>query len=113
MSAKIDVATQWPLNWGLTLLGRWNYSLADSKTLEALLGVEYNADCWVLRIVGQRLTTTTTSTSTSIYVQIEFNGLARFGTNPLDLLRRSVPGYLRSNDPAVQPRERGDPFPEY
>jgi len=110
---QFDIATQWPLQWGLTLLGRWNYSLADRKTLEALIGVEYNADCWVLRIVGQRLTTTTTTTSSSIYVQIEFNGLARFGTNPLDLLRRSVPGYLRSNDPTLQPRERGDPFPEY
>ncbi len=110
---QFDLATQWPLKWGLTLLGRWNYSLADRKTLEALAGVEYNADCWVLRIVGQRLTTTTTTTTSSIYVQIELNGLARFGTNPLDLLRRSVPGYLRSNDPALQPRERGDPFPEY
>jgi LPS-assembly protein len=110
---QVDVATQWPVAANWTLLGRWNYSLADSKTLEALLGVEYNADCWVLRIVGQRLTTTSTTTSSSIYVQVELNGLARFGTNPLDLLRRSVPGYLRSNDPAVQPRERGDPFPEY
>ncbi len=110
---QFDLATQWPLRWGLTLLGRWNYSLSDRKTLEALLGVEYNADCWVFRIVAQRLTTTTTTTTTSLYAQIELNGLARFGTNPLDLLRRSVPGYLRSNDPALQPRERGDPFPEY
>ena len=56
-------------------------------------GVEYNADCWVLRLVGQRLATTTTqTTSNSVYLQIELNGLARFGTNPLELLRRSVPG---------------------
>ena len=32
---------------------------SDSKTLEAVAGVEYNAGCWVLRLVGQRLTTTT------------------------------------------------------
>ena len=110
---QVDVATQWPVAANWTLLGRWNYSIADHKTLEALLGVEYNADCWVLRIVGQRLTTTSTTTSSSVYVQIEFNGLARFGTNPLDLLRRSVPGYTPTNDPTLQPRERGDPFPEY
>jgi LPS-assembly protein len=110
---QVDIATQWPIAANWTLLGRWNYSLADRKTLEALVGVEYNADCWVLRVVGQRLTTSTTTTSSSVYVQIELNGLARFGTNPLDQLRRSVPGYLRSNDPALQPRERGDPFPEY
>jgi LPS-assembly protein len=110
---QFDVATQWPITSNWTLLGRWNYSLADRKTLEGLLGFEYNADCWVLRVVGQRLTTTTTTTTSSVYVQIELNGLARFGTNPLDLLRRSIPGYLRSNEPSLQPRERGGPFPEY
>ena len=25
--------------------------------------------------------------------RLEFNGLARIGSNPLDLLRRSIPGY--------------------
>jgi hypothetical protein len=29
--------------------------------------------------------------------------LARIGTNPIDVLRRSVPGYQRVNDPTVQP----------
>jgi hypothetical protein len=41
------------------------------------------------------------------------NGLARFGTNPLELLRRSVPGYQRSNDPTLSPRERDDLFQEF
>jgi hypothetical protein len=31
------------------------------------------------------------------------NGLARLGTNPIDVLKRSVPGYLTVNDPTVQP----------
>ena len=96
-----------------TLLGRWNYSLVDSKTLEAVAGVEYNAGCWVLRLVGQRLTTTAQTTSTSVYLQIELNGLARFGTNPLELLRRSVPGYQRTNDPTLSPRDRDDLFQEF
>jgi hypothetical protein len=41
------------------------------------------------------------------------NGLARFGTSPLDLLRRSVPGYQQTNDPTVSPRVRDDVFQEY
>ena len=40
---QFDLATQWPLTPQWTFLGRWNYSLVDSKTLEALAGVEYNA----------------------------------------------------------------------
>jgi len=83
------------------------------ETLEAVAGVEYNADCWAVRLVGQRLTTTTQTTSNSVYLQIELNGLARFGTNPLELLRRSVPGYQQTNDPTVSPRVRDDAFQEY
>ena len=110
---QFDVSGQWPLNENWTLLGRWNYSLEDGKTLEGVAGVEYNAGCWVLRIVGQRLTTTAQTTSTSVFLQIELNGLARFGTSPLELLRRSVPGYQKTNDPAVSPRDRDDALQEY
>jgi LPS-assembly protein len=111
---QFDIATQWPITPRWTILGRWNYSLVQSKTLEALAGVEYNADCWVLRAVVHRLTTTTEQATTSVYVQLELSGLARLGTNPLDLLRRSVPGFLRSNDPARQWRGTGiDPYPEF
>jgi hypothetical protein len=81
--------------------------------LEGVAGIEYNGDCWVLRLVGQRLTTTTQTNSTSIYLQIELNGLARFGTNPLEMLRRSVPGYQRTNDPTLSPKDRDDLFQEF
>jgi LPS-assembly protein len=111
---QFDIATQWPITPQWTLLARWNYSIVQSKTLEALVGFEYNADCWVLRAVLHRLTTTTEQASTSVFVQLELNGLARLGTSPLDLLRRSVPGFLRSNDPARRARGEGvDPYPEF
>lgn len=111
---QFDIATQWPITPQWTLLARWNYSIVQSKTLEGLIGFEYNADCWVLRAVLHRLTTTTQQASTSVYVQLELTGLARLGTSPLDLLRRSVPGFLRSNDPARRARGEGiDPYPEF
>jgi LPS-assembly protein len=110
---QFDLSFQLPLNPAWTVLGRWNFSILDSKTLEAVAGVEYNGDCWTLRLVGQRLATTTQTTSNSVYLQIELNGLARFGTNPLELLRRSVPGYQQTNDPTVSPRFRDEPFQEY
>lgn len=110
---QFDISTQWPITDNWTFLGRWNYSLVDNKTLEAVAGFEYNADCWVLRFVMQRLTTTAESASTSVYLQLELNGLARVGTSPLELLRRSVPGYQRTNDPTLSPRERDDLFQEF
>jgi LPS-assembly protein len=105
---------QWPIfdNW--TLVGAWNYSIPDRKTLEAVVGLEYNGGCWALRVVGQQLITTTETTTRSIFVQLELNGLARVGTSPLELLRRTVPGYLRTNDPVLQQRDRSfDPIPEF
>lgn len=105
---------QWPLSDNWTLIGAWNYSFPDRKTLEAVAGLEYNGGCWVLRVVGQQLTTTTETRTNSIFVQLELNGLARVGTSPLELLRRTVPGYLRTNDPAVTQRDRSfDPLPEF
>ena len=99
---QVDFSGQWPVgNW--SLIGRWNYSLVDGKTLEGVVGAEYNGGCWAFRIVGQRLTTTTQQASSSVFFQFELNGLARLGTNPIDVLKRSVPGYLTVNDPTVQP----------
>ena len=111
---QFDLSTEWPLNANWTLLGRWNYSIENKKTLEAIAGVEYNQDCWVLRAVWHRLTTTTEQTTNSFFVQLELNGLARVGTSPIELLRRSVPGYTQTNDPALRRRETGfDPLPEF
>jgi LPS-assembly protein len=78
-----DLSAQWPVGAGWTLLGRWNYSIVGSKTLEAVAGVEYNAGCWVLRLVGQRLTTTTETTANSIYAD-RAERPRRIGTSPLD-----------------------------
>jgi len=99
---QVDLAGQWPVgNW--SLIGRWNYSIINKKTLEGVFGAEYNGGCWVFRIVGQHLVTNVDQVSSSVFVQFELNGLARLGTNPIDVLRRSVPGYVTVNEPSVQP----------
>jgi LPS-assembly protein len=99
---QVDFAGQWPVgNW--SLIGRWNYSIINKKTLEGVFGAEYNGGCWAFRIVGQHLVTNVNQVSSSVFVQFELNGLARLGTNPIDVLRRSVPGYTTVNDPSVQP----------
>jgi len=108
------LSAEWPLSANWTFVGAWNYDLVDRKTLEAVVGLEYNGGCWVLRVVGQQLTTTTETRTNSVFVQVELNGLARLGTSPLELLRRTGPGYLRTNDPTVNQRDRSfDPLPEF
>lgn len=98
---QTDISTQWPLGGGWVALGRWNYSLQDNQTLEGLLGVEYNADCWSLRVVAQRFAIATGQFSSTFFVQLELNGLSRLGSSPLEALQRNIGGYFQ-----VDPRDR-------
>jgi LPS-assembly protein len=104
---QTDISTQWPLGRGWTGLARWNYSLQDSKTLEGLLGAEYNADCWSLRMVVHRFATTTQQTSTNFFVQLELNGMSRIGANPMETLRRNISGYAKLDPRSPRPDEPG------
>jgi LPS-assembly protein len=90
---QVDVSAQWPLATRWYGVGRINYSLPDSKVAEGLLGVEYRADCWVFRMVTQRIPTATGIATSAFFFQLELSGLTRLGSNPLDVLRASIPGY--------------------
>jgi LPS-assembly protein len=107
---QTDVSTQWPVGRGWTGLARWNYSLLDERTLESLLGAEYNGDCWVLRVVAHRFATTTQQTSTSFFVQLELNGVSRIGSNPMDALRRNIGGYARLDPRSPRPDVSNVPY---
>ncbi len=96
---QVEFSTQWPIAQRWYGVARVNYSLIDHKIAEGLGGLEYKADCWLFRIVGQRTPTATNQTSSSLFFQLELNGLTRLGSNPLDALRSSIPGYQNVNLP--------------
>jgi len=106
---QIDVAGQWKVGNGWHAVGRYNYSLREGRVVEALGGVEYDGDCWVGRVVLQRFATASQRASTGIFFQLELNGLSRLGSNPLDTLRRNIPGYTKLNEnQETQPRTFGN-----
>jgi LPS-assembly protein len=107
---QTDVSTQWPLGRGWTGLGRWNYSLRERRSLEALAGAEYNGGCWVLRIVAHRFAVATQQASTTLFLQLELNGVSRIGSNPLETIKRNVGGYVRLDPRAEQPAEPQTPY---
>jgi LPS-assembly protein len=90
---QIDASSQWPLSERWNAVGRWNYSVQDGRILEAIAGLEYQECCWKIRLVVQRLTTATQQTNTGIFIQLELNDLVRVGSDPLGLLKQSIPGY--------------------
>jgi LPS-assembly protein len=111
VSEQIDVGWQWPLNdlWGdrgaslgagrgqgegrWYSVGRLNYSLNERKLVDAVLGLEYDAGCWLGRAVLEQLQTSTTAANQRIMFQLEFVGFTRLGVSPLKSLKDNVPNY--------------------
>ncbi|MFN3716505.1 MAG: LPS-assembly protein LptD [Thiobacillus sp.] len=95
---QVDFSGQWPLASRWYGMFRYNYSMRDNKLVEGLAGLEYNGGCWALRGVFQRLATKEDQSTDALFLQLELNGMGRIGSNPLDVLKLSVPGYRPSNE---------------
>jgi LPS-assembly protein len=111
VSELIDIGWQWPINdlWGDKGedlgpgrgqgAGRWysvarlNYSLQDSKLVDSILGFEYDAGCWLGRIVLESLSTGLVTTNQRLMFQLEFVGFSRLGIDPLSTLKNNIPRY--------------------
>ena len=95
---QIDFGVQWPLSNSFYGLARYNYDLDAGKTVDAIAGVEYAADCWALRFVGQKVLDSEDKYDYRFYVQLELTGLGGIGSDPLETLRRAIPGYRPVTD---------------
>jgi LPS-assembly protein len=110
-SEQIDLAWQWPLSdlFGPSApdkgpgrglgpghwysVGRLNYSMLDKKIVDMIAGFEYDAGCWIGRVVLERLQQSTTSANQRILFQLEFSDFSRIGSSPLQTLKDNVPRY--------------------
>ena len=110
-SEQIDVGWQWPLNdlWGdrgqdrgpgrglgegrWYSVGRLNYSFYDRRLVDSILGLEYDAGCWIGRVVVERLQAGTTNANKRILFQLEFVGFTHLGSNALETLQQNIPRY--------------------
>lgn len=103
LNEQVEVGWQWPVfssvkdggsckgSW--YSVGRVNYSLKDSRITDSVLGVEYDAGCWIGRFVAERLSTGRSEATTRLMFQLELVGLSRIGSNPLKVLKDNIPGY--------------------
>jgi LPS-assembly protein len=120
-SEQLDVGWQWPVNdlWGdkgqnlgpgmgegegrWYSVGRLNYSLQDRKLVDAVVGLEYDAGCWLGRVVVERLQSSTSSSNKRILFQLEFVGFTRLGSNALQSLRENIPRYQYLREKVTTP----------
>ena len=119
-SQQYEVSGQWPVyhrdpranGCGGTLyaVGRVDYSVTDSRATYAIGGFEYDAGCWIGRVMVERTSTGSNQSTTHLVLQLELNGLSTLATGSLRILKDNVPGYepLR-NDPGAVPVTTNSP----
>ncbi len=91
---QTDISVLWPLSSQWSTVARWNYSLRDRRTLEALAGLQYESCCWALQVVARRYVSGTGgSVNTGLYLELQLKGLTRLGNGVQGLLENDILGY--------------------
>lgn len=120
-SEQVELGWQWPIygrvregkqpvrqecSGAWYSVGRVSYSMRESRVTDSVLGFEYDAGCWIGRVIAKRLSTSRQDATTQLGFEIEFVGLSRLGTNPLKVLKDNIPGYrmLRDDPSTVGPQ---------
>jgi LPS-assembly protein len=119
LSEQVDVSWQWPLGslWGTASkdlgpgrglgegryfsVGRLNYSLNERRLVDTVLGVEYDAGCWLGRVVLERIQTSASTATERIMFQLEFVGFTRLGISPQQTLVRNISRYQNLREMAT------------
>lgn len=116
VSEQVAVSWQWPLNnlWGdggqelgagqgegrYYSVGRMNYSLNERRLVDTILGVEYDAGCWLARVLLERTQTSSSTATGRVMFQLEFVGFTRLGLggNPIQALTQNISRYQNLRD---------------
>ena len=93
---QTDLSFVIPVNDRWSVYGRWDYSLRDEQTLEALAGFEKRSCCMAIRILGrQYIRSFNSRQNLGLYLEIELTGLGSFGRDTGRLLDNAILGYTR------------------
>jgi LPS-assembly protein len=89
-------------------VSRINYDYLNRKPVESIIGFEYDAGCWISRVVAERLQVADGVARQRILFQLEFIGFTRVGTNAMGSLMRNVPRYQSLNPASLSPSRFGN-----
>ncbi|MCK5876496.1 MAG: LPS assembly protein LptD, partial [Candidatus Marithrix sp.] len=92
---QTDISFYWRLDSRWRILGRWNYSLPDDKTLETFSGIEYSSCCWAIRGITRRYLNSVDGSGylNGFFIQFQLKGLGNVGSKTGSFLEERIPGY--------------------
>ena len=105
VSKEIDLSVLWPLGTRWSMMARRYHSIPDDRTIEKMLGLEYNSCCWAIRAVRRATFVEDTSATEapfgnlrySWYVQVELKGLSNIGQRIDELMEQQILGFKAVN----------------
>lgn len=99
-SRQTDLSWHWPLARRWSLFGRWNYDWNAGQGIDSFAGFGYSSCCVGLKLLWHDAIETPAQRPTpsprrdrGVLLQIEFRGLAGFGSKVESRLQRGIKGY--------------------
>ena len=84
LSEQTDLAISWPLSARWHFVGRHLFAHRQTRTMEAIAGLEYNSCCWGVSLLHRRFQLAESDEpNESIMLQLHLKGLASIG-NPIE-----------------------------
>jgi LPS-assembly protein len=98
---QVSMSMVQPIGVNWQLLALWQYDLRSRETQDSLLGLQYEACCWKVRIFERRfisnpdsiLSPTSNRHNTAFFIEVELKGLAGVSSSVKNLLSSKVFGY--------------------
>jgi len=95
-----DFSFSWPLAYDISAVGRWSQDWNKEHFQSLLYGLQYDACCYAVRLVGGRIFTGITANNpntyrynTEFYIQVALKGLGNVGSGNPNALLSTVSGY--------------------
>ncbi|MFA7617715.1 MAG: LPS-assembly protein LptD [Thiohalomonadaceae bacterium] len=92
-----DLLVVWPITRNWHALGRWYYDLVEERTLESVVGIEYESCCWTVRLVARDRPVVTAGgdleSDRSVHFTFELKGLASLGQPLESVIEEGLVGY--------------------
>jgi LPS-assembly protein len=91
---QTDLSFAIPIGRRWEVVGRWNYSLDEQKTLESFFGVGYESCCWAVQLIQRNYVSTRLGDrENAFYFQFTLKGLTSLGAGTSRFLDRGILGY--------------------
>ena len=100
--SQLTTSILWQLTPKWSIIGKWNYSLNLSRTIDTFGGLQYDSCCWAIRVFMQHYIKSEDPDNpqnldgpgtNSIMLQFQLKGLGGTNPNQISGLVSQVPGY--------------------